>query len=190
MLKRFILNVVNVILGWRNWSSGAVSVGRGTTLALRRVRRISGNRLRVGDGSIIHADIAFEENGGDVTIGSRTFIGRSSLICYRSITIGDDVIMSWGITVVDHDSHSIEWEWRKDDVREWACGRKNWEHVAHAPVAIRNKVWIGFNVSILKGVTIGEGAVIGACSVVTRDVPAYSVAVGNPARIVRVLSRS
>ena len=190
MLRRLILNGVDLILGWRSWSSGAVSIGRGTTLALRRIRRISGNRLRVGDASIIHADITFEENGGNITIGSRTFVGRSSLVCYRSIIIGDDVIMSWGITVVDHDSHSIEWEWRKDDVCEWANGRKSWDHVAHAPVAIRNKAWIGFNVSILKGVTIGEGAVIGACSVVTRDVPAYSVAVGNPARVVRVLSPS
>jgi acetyltransferase-like isoleucine patch superfamily enzyme len=190
MLRRFILSIVDVVLGWRSWSSGAVSKGHGTTLALRRIRRISGNRLRVGDGSIIHADITFEENGGDITIGNRTFVGRSSLICYRSILIGDDVIMSWGITVVDHDSHSIEWEWRKDDVCEWACDRKNWDHVAHAPVTIGDKAWIGFNVSILKGVTIGEGAVIGACSVVTRDVPAYSLAAGNPARVIRVLSRS
>ncbi|WP_283809301.1 acyltransferase [Bradyrhizobium sp. LMTR 3] len=184
------MNLVDLILGWRSWSSEAVSIGQGTTLALRRIRRISGNRLKVGDKSIIHADITFEENGGSITIGSRTFVGRSSLICYRSINIGDDVIMSWGITVVDHDSHSLEWVWRKDDVCAWAYGRKNWDHIAHAPVTICDKAWIGFNVSILKGVTVGEGAVIGACSVVTRDVPAYSVAVGNPARVVRVLSRS
>jgi len=77
---------------------------------------------------------------------------------------------------------------RRDDVRNWGKGQKNWKHVAHAPVAVKDKAWIGFNVSILKGVTIGEGAVIGACSVVTRDVPAYAVAVGNPARVVRSLT--
>jgi galactoside O-acetyltransferase len=48
-------------------------------------------------------------------------------------------------------------------------------------------VWIGFNVSVLKGVTIEEGAVIGACSVVTRDIPPYALAVGNPARVIRTL---
>jgi acetyltransferase-like isoleucine patch superfamily enzyme len=190
MLRRSIVNMVDAVLGWRSWSSGVVSVGSGTTLAWRRIRRVSGNRLRVGDGSIIHANITFEENGGDIRIGSRTFVGRSSLVCYRNIVIGDDVIMSWGITVVDHDSHNIEWEKRKNDVREWARDRKDWSHVAHAPVVIGNKAWIGFNVSILKGVTIGEGAVIGACSVVTRDVPSYSLAVGNPARVIRTLSHS
>jgi acetyltransferase-like isoleucine patch superfamily enzyme len=184
---RLILNAIDLILGWRSWSSGAVSIGQGTTLALRRIRRISGNRLKVGDKSIINADISFEENGGSITIGSRTFVGRSRLTCYRSINIGDDVIMSWGITVVDHDSHSQEWVWRKDDVSEWSHGRKNWARVAHAPVVICNKAWIGFNVSILKGVTIGEGAIIGACSVVTRSVPPYCVAVGNPAKVVREL---
>jgi galactoside O-acetyltransferase len=95
--------------------------------------------------------------------------------------------MSWGITIVDHDSHSIDWKKRENDVREWARGRKVWGHVAHAPVTIADKVWVGFNVSILKGVTINEGAVIGACSVVTQDIPAYSLAVGNPARVIRAL---
>ena len=66
-------------------------------------------------------------------------------------------------------------------------GRKVWDHVAHAPVIIADKVWIGFNVSVLKGVTIEEGAVIGACSVVTRDIPPYALAVGNPARVIRTL---
>jgi len=95
--------------------------------------------------------------------------------------------MSWGITISDHDSHSVEWQHRQDDVLQWCEGRKDWTHVAHAPVVIANKVWIGFNASILKGVTIGEGAIVGACSVVTRDVPPFSIVAGNPARVVRTL---
>ena len=90
--------------------------------------------------------------------------------------------------LLDHDSHSIDWEKRCNDVHDWNNGQKNWKHIANAPVVVGDKAWIGFNVSILKGVTIGEGAVIGACSVVTRDIPAYAVAVGNPARVVRRLS--
>jgi len=78
---------------------------------------------------------------------------------------------------------------RRNDVREWAAGRKNWDRIGHAPVRIDDRAWIGFNVSVLKGVTIGRGAVIGACSVVTRDIPPYALAVGNPARVIRMLSR-
>jgi acetyltransferase-like isoleucine patch superfamily enzyme len=188
MLKQILIALIDSLLGWKARRSGAVRVGRGTSIAWRRLKHVSGNQLSVGENSIIHADISFEESGGSVQIGSRTFVGRSHLVCYRSLMIGDDVIMSWGITVVDHDSHSLEWEKRCDDVRDWGKGQKNWQHIAHAPVVIGNKAWVGFNVSILKGVTIGEGAVIGACSVVTRDIPPYSVVVGNPARVVRSLS--
>jgi acetyltransferase-like isoleucine patch superfamily enzyme len=188
MFGRTLINAIDALLGWNSRHSGAVHTGPGTTMAWRRLKQVSGNRLSVGEDSIIHADIRFDASGGEIRIGSRTFIGRSDLVCYRSITIGDDVIMSWGITIVDHDSHSIDWANRRNDVREWRQRRKSWQHVAHAPVVVADRAWIGFNVSILKGVTIGEGAVIGACSVVTRDVPAYSVAVGNPARPVRSLS--
>ena len=190
MLRQVLITHIDSLLGWKARHSGAVHVGRGTTIAWRRIKRVSGNRLSVGEDSIIHADISFEESGGNIQIGSRTFVGRSHLVCYRSLMIGDDVIMSWGITIVDHDSHSIDWANRRNDIGEWSKGRKDWAHVAHAPVFIADKAWIGFNVSILKGVTIGEGAVVGACSVVTRDIPPYSVVVGNPAKIVRSLSVS
>ena len=190
MLKRLLWNSIDSMLGWKSRCSGAVSIGHGTTVAWRRIRCASGNSLVIGDESIIHANISFEEQGGEMRIGSRTYIGRSNLVCYRSVVIGDDVIMSWGVTVVDHDSHNCTWEKRRNDVRDWAQSRKNWGNVAHAPVTIANKAWIGFNVSILKGVSIGEGVVIGACSVVTRDIPPYSLAVGSPARLIRSLSKS
>lgn len=61
------------------------------------------------------------------------------------------------------------------------------KHQGHskAPVKIGNNVWIAANVTILKGVTIGDGAVIGAGAVVTKDIPPYAIAVGNPARVVK-----
>jgi galactoside O-acetyltransferase len=190
MLMQTILGLVDSTLGWRSRLSPAVKIGRGTAIAWRRIRKVNGNSLLVGEDSIVHADISFEESGGEIRIGNRCFIGRSHLVCYRNIAVGDDVIMSWGVTIVDHDSHSIDWDKRRDDVRDWGRGRKDWTHVPHAGVAVNDKAWIGFNVSILKGVTIGEGAVIGACSVVTRDIPPYTVAAGNPARVVRQLTSS
>jgi acetyltransferase-like isoleucine patch superfamily enzyme len=187
-MRRLVIVVIDAIIGWKSRLSRAVNVGRGSTIAWRRIERVAGNALSIGEDSIVHADISFEETGGKIQIGSRTFIGRSHLICYRSLVIGDDVIMSWGVTIVDHDSHSINWMDRRNDVREWRAGRKNWEQIAYAPVVVSDRVWIGFNVSVLKGVTIGEGAVIGACSVVTEDIPPYALAVGSPARVIRALS--
>jgi acetyltransferase-like isoleucine patch superfamily enzyme len=187
-MRLILIGVIDAILGWKSRLSGAVKIGHGSTIAWRRIRRAAGNALSVGENSIVHADISFEESGGKIQIGNRTFIGRSHLVCYRSLSIGDDVIMSWGITIVDHDSHSVDWIDRRNDVREWSAGRKDWEKIAHAPVVVSNRAWIGFNVSVLKGVTIGEGAAIGACSVVTRDVPPYTLAAGNPARVIRTLS--
>ena len=58
------------------------------------------------------------------------------------------------------------------------------------PIVIENDVWIGFNAVILKGVRIGKGAIIGACTVVSKDVPPFSVVVGNPMRIIKSLDRT
>ena len=187
---RSLLNLIDALLGWNARRSGAVSVGQGAHVIWRRIRQVAGNRLSIGQNAIILANIRFEERGGEISIGERSYIGKSDLVCYRSIVIGNDVIMSWGITITDHDSHSLDWAHRKNDVLDWGKGQKDWSHVAHAPVVIRDKAWIGFNVSILKGVTIGAGAVVGACAVVTRDVPPHAVVVGNPARVVRKLESS
>ena len=64
---------------------------------------------------------------------------------------------------------------------------KDWRNVNSRPIVIKDDVWIGMNVIILKGVTIGEGAIVGAGSVVTKDVPAWTVVAGNPAKVVKHL---
>ena len=70
MLRGRIVSIIDAVLGWRSRSSGAVTVGRGTTIAWRRIRRASGNRLSIGDQSIVHADISFEEKGGELRDGN------------------------------------------------------------------------------------------------------------------------
>lgn len=167
-----------------------VQVGHGSRFRWRSLLSCRGGNLRIGDHSLVlPRRIDFDGPDGVVTVGRRTFVGSSQLVCRSAITIGDDVLVSWGVTIVDHNSHSIDWELRRDDVTEWMAGRKRWDHVKVAPVVIGNKSWIGFGASILKGVTIGEGAVIGACAVVTRDVAPFTVVAGNPAREIRALNR-
>lgn len=162
-----------------------VDVGLGTRLRWLRLLTQKHGNLRVGNNSFINCRIDFDGPLGQVQVGGRCFIGASHLVCREKITIGGDVIISWGVTIVDHNSHAVEWPHRINDVTDWMRGKKSWSHVDVRPVEIRDKVWIGFGATILKGVVVNEGAVIGAGSVATRDVPAYTVVAGNPARMVR-----
>jgi acetyltransferase-like isoleucine patch superfamily enzyme len=170
MISR-IAALVNYSLGILAQMKTGVTVGAKSRVFWTRIRRPRGARISIGNSSILHCGISFDSSDGHVKIGDRCYIGCSRLVCYTKIDIGNDVIISWGVTIVDHNSHSLHWENRKDDVSNWARGVKYWNHVRSAPVEIQDKVWIGFNAIILKGVTIGEGAVIGAGAVVTRNVP-------------------
>jgi len=141
--------------------------------------------LKIGEGAIVEGDLVFERPGAIIEIGSNTFIGNSLLASASLIEIGDDVLISWGCNIVDHNSHAIGWTLRSRDVRDWYQGKKNWQPVIVRPVHVRSKSWIGLNAIILKGVEIGEGAVVGAGSVVTKSVSSWSIAAGNPARVIR-----
>ena len=154
-------------------------------------------RLFVGENTIINGSFIFENNHGKIEIGDRSFIGGSTFISVNGIKIGNDVMISWGATVIDNDAHSLDWRDRVDDVKEWKRGieenivgkYKNWEKVKSAPIVIQDKCWIGFNTIILKGVTIAEGAIVAAGSLVTKDVAPYTLVAGNPAKFVKDLSR-
>jgi acetyltransferase-like isoleucine patch superfamily enzyme len=106
----------------------------------------------------------------------------------EEVEIGSYVLIAWGCCIVDHNSHSLDWRLRKDDTLGWIHDRKEWAHVKIKPIRIGDHAWIGFNSIILKGVTIGEGAVVAAGSVVTKDVPPFAVVAGNPARVIRELA--
>lgn len=161
------------------------------------IRENNGNvqRICIGANCLLNCNLIFEKDTGHVKIGARTYIGgKTNLISINSIEIGNDVTIAWGCTIYDHDSHSIYWEERKNDTMQSLVDleetgnfikNKDWSVVKSAPIKICNKVWIGFDVVILKGVTIGEGAVVAARSVVTKDVPPYTVVAGNPARVVK-----
>jgi acetyltransferase-like isoleucine patch superfamily enzyme len=178
----------NAICGWLARQLGDVTSGAGATVRWWGLRSVvHGGRIKIGRDSIVRCRIYFDSPQGLVSIGDRCYLGASHFVCHTAITIGDDVIISWGATIVDHDSHSLSWEERKNDVADWKRGIKRWESVTVRPVCIENKAWIGFGASILKGVTVGEGAVVGANAVVTRDVLPYTVVAGNPAKIIRKL---
>jgi acetyltransferase-like isoleucine patch superfamily enzyme len=153
--------------------------------------------VKIGAKGIINAQFIFESEKGEVVIGNNVHLGGVTFISRNKIEIRDDVTMAWGIYIYDHNSHSIYWEERKNDNQQCYddylnyngnnVANKNWSCIANAPVVIESKVWIGFEVTILKGVTVGEGAVIGAKSVVTKSVEPWTVVAGNPAVVVKYL---
>lgn len=151
--------------------------------------------VQIGKKCLLNCNVYFESNKGTLSIGDNVYIGDAKIISRQNIEIGNDVTMAWGITIYDHNSHSIYWEYRKRDneiqYKEASQGtfveNKDWTNVVSKPIIIRDRVWVGFDVVILKGVTIGEGAVIGARSVVTKDVEPYTVVAGNPAKVIKRL---
>ena len=112
-------------------------------------------------------------HGARIYIGNNVGVSGCTISAGRLIKIGDNVLIGSGVIITDGDAHPIDPEERKAGV---SCIRKS--------VLIEDDVFIGARAVILKGVTVGRGAVIGACAVVTKDVPPYSIVVGNPARII------
>jgi acetyltransferase-like isoleucine patch superfamily enzyme len=182
----------NLIVGFlefraqrRLLSYAGIDIHPKAKVAFRRIRLHAGCSLQIGEGSIVESSLVSDRDGACIVIGRNTFIGNSLLACAGRIEIGDDVLISWGCNIVDHNSHSIGWRQRKQDVRDWYQGLKDWTHVEVKPVKIGSKSWVGLNVTILKGVEIGEGAVVGAGSVVVKSIPAWTIVAGNPARIIK-----
>ena len=126
---------------------------------------------------------------GKIVIGDWCYVGPAAKIwSMSSVYIGNRVFVSHGVQIFDNNSHSLSASERHERYRELRVKGQHLcrEQVKTQPVVVENDVWIGFNVAILKGVTIGRGAIIGACSVVVDDIPPFTIVVGNPARQVGI----
>lgn len=145
--------------------------------------------LRIGNNCEILGGLHVSANG-KLTIGDFTTIrGNSEVGSEVEIEIGSHVIISHDVTIYDHNSHPTDPQMRIIMSESGFYGELwDWSQAKSAPVKIGSNVWIGQNAIILKGVTIGRGSIIGAGAVVTKDVPEYCIAAGNPARIVKYLN--
>jgi galactoside O-acetyltransferase len=150
-------------------------------------------RFSVGEGCVLSGRFVLEGESSLIQIGTNTFIGGGLFICLEGIRIGSDVMFSWGCTVTDNDAHSLKSIERKSDVAIWkkdlengiVGASKDWSNVRRGTVSIGDNSWIGFNSIILKGCLLENGCVIGAGSVVTSSFEPFTVAAGNPARLIR-----
>jgi acetyltransferase-like isoleucine patch superfamily enzyme len=133
--------------------------------------------------TLCRASIATELQGL-IEIGDYCYVSNAALVCTERITIGSHVFIAGGVTIADSDFHPIAPAARlADTIATSPLG--NHQHrpaVASKPIVIENGVWIGFNATIMKGVRVGENAVIEAGAVVIRDVAPGSTVSGNPAK--------
>jgi acetyltransferase-like isoleucine patch superfamily enzyme len=164
--------------------NGLIRIDESSLFSLERLTYKASSIVSIGQNTQVPGQLIFDRENAKIAIGQRSFI-NATIIAAQEIQIGDDVMISWGATIVDHNSHAVAFSQRANDVIEWRKGNKDWSNVICSPVHIDNKVWIGFNVIILKGVHIGEGAIVGAGSVVTKDVAPWTIVGGNPAKLIR-----
>jgi acetyltransferase-like isoleucine patch superfamily enzyme len=141
----------------------------------------------IGNDCLIDGHIVTETEKSEIRIANNVFIGGNTLLdCVLSISIEDDVLVSHGCTLADSDNHSVSCSIRVNDLADWKNGGKHdWNTTRSSPVRISRGAWIGMHSIILKGVTIGEGAVVAAGSVVAKDVPSWAIVAGNPAKVIR-----
>lgn len=139
--------------------------------------------IEIGEASVIGGELLVYPDGGRIRIGSHCFIGGDTRIWSGSdISIGNRVLISHGVNIHDANSHSLSAHERHDHFieilvkRNGALGR-----VPKAPIVVEDDAWIGFNASVFKGVRIGRGAVIASGSIVTRNVPPFTIVAGAPA---------
>ena len=149
-------------------------MGPGVSLGPDTHRKIRGV-IEVGQECEINQGVELNPWGGAIRLGRRVWLGPYAVIYgHGGVEIGDQTLVSMHVSILSSD-HAIPE--RAKMIRN--CG----DVLKHTKIG--RDVWIGTNAVVLGGVTIGDGCVIGAGSVVTKDLPAYSVAVGVPARVVR-----
>ncbi len=166
-----------------------LEVGENTQILGIVEKRAPQSRIRIGNDCLIEGMLVTETNESDLKIGNNVYIGgHTNLDCALSIEVEDDVLISYQCTIADSDNHSLLYSIRKHDLGKWKQGKHDWTSIASAPIRIKRGAWIGTRVIILKGVTIGEGAIVAAGSVVTKDVEPWTIIGGNPAKVIRSLT--
>lgn len=167
---------------FRQWGDKSIIVRK--ALVLQGLNHISvGNDTHLGAGIQLTAWESFDNNhySPEIIIGNNCTIRENSHItAINSIRIGDSLVTGTNVLITDNSHGQSIREHMSMPVTERPLHSKG-------PVVIGNNVWLGNNVCVMPGVIIGDGAIIGTNSVVIHDVPAYAVAAGIPARVIKQL---
>lgn len=131
----------------------------------------------------IHTD----KSSSTIVIGNHVGMSSPCIWIHDRLTIGNHVNIGGNCIIMDTDVHQMDYVARRGEKVENADDANT--KVQSAPVTIEDDVWIGANCIVLKGVTIGARSIIGAGSVVTKDIPADCIAAGNPCRVIRYINK-
>jgi acetyltransferase-like isoleucine patch superfamily enzyme len=181
------------------WTGGKlpenVRVGSGTVLtgdiAFKRFRSRVNPALTIGSNATMDGVQFSVGTEGRVEIGEFCYFTSAVLLCELELVIGSYVVLGWNTTIVDADCHPVDPVERIADAI--ACSPLGLNRArpafAQRAITIESDVWIGPNATILKGVRIGQGAIVEPGSLVTHDVPPFVRVMGNPAHVVGAVER-
>jgi acetyltransferase-like isoleucine patch superfamily enzyme len=161
-----------------------------TTFSFYFFRSERAGAVRYGRGASTYLGTMFDVGpAGRVTLGDYALVHGARIICDAEISIGDHALISWNVVLMDTYRLPRDVALRREELERVPARPKRYAsaEVPAQPIRIERNVWIGFDACILPGVTIGEGSIVGARSVVTENVPAFTVMAGNPARVIRQL---
>lgn len=191
LLKSIIIKFLNRIVNFRyKFKVIVTSKGKPFYYTGRAVltQNAKPNQIILHGNSRIYGTVSACDKGV-VKIGAYSALGAKSRIqCALSITIGDYTAIAPNVTITDNNTHPTSPADRlKMMVTPAGHEMRSWKYSDKKAVVIGNNCWIGEMARILKGVTIGDGSIVAANSVVTKDVPANCIVAGNPARVVKEL---
>lgn len=148
------------------------------------------NSITIGAFTHIRGELLTFRHGGKINIGHYCYIGEGTRIWSgKDIVIGDRVLIAHNVNIFDNLTHPTNTKARHEHYKTIiTSGHPSKIDLSEQPVVICSDAWIGCMSIVLPGVTIGEGAIVGAGSVVTKDVPPYTIVAGNPAKIIRELT--
>lgn len=157
-----------------------------------RVENLAGTpeRIRVGAGTFIRGELLVFRFGGQLTVGDHCYLGENSRVwAGESTTIGNHVLISHDVFITDCNAHEFDAAERASTFQRIVSQGHPQEKgsVETKPVVIEDHVWINPQSVILPGVRLGKGCIVGAGSIVTRDLPPYVLAAGNPAVVIKEL---
>lgn len=146
-------------------------------------------KIRIGANTHIKGELLVFAHGGEIEIGDYCFVGENSYIwSAKRISIGNRVLIGHNTNIFDNTTHPIDADARHREFKQIIeVGHPTSLDLQEKEVIIEDDAWIGASVIILRGVRVGKGAIVGAGSVVTKDVPPFTFVAGNPAKVIKNL---